>query len=102
MKNTEKAPTDEKKILEKFQKRERNVLIATGIVVFLLPLVFGVLYFARYNGLISDRFIHLGVMTLLIPLVLMIFSRRCPNCGTFMDRYRIFPKTCHKYGVKLK
>ena len=102
MNNKEKTPMNEKKIIEKSQKRERNISIVTGVVVFLAPLIFGVLYFARYYELISDRIIQLVVMMLLIPLVFIIISRRCPNCGAFMNRYKLFPKTCYKCSAKLK
>lgn len=102
MKNKGKSPMEEKKIIEKFQKQERNISIMTGVVIFLSPLIWGVLYFARYYELISDRFIQLVIMMVLIPIVFIMLSRRCPNCGAFMDRYKLFPKTCHKCDVKLK
>ncbi len=102
MNNKRKTPMNEKRIIEEFQKRERNISIVTGVVVFLGPMILGILYFASYYKVIPDRFILLVGMMLLIPLFFIIISRRCPNCGAFMNRYRIFPKTCHKCGAKLK
>ncbi|MCC5910130.1 MAG: hypothetical protein JJT76_06800 [Clostridiaceae bacterium] len=92
----------EKEITKKFQKHETNTIILTILVIFVAPLLLGGLFFAGHHGFISDRFIHIVLMLCVIAMVFVSTSRKCPNCGAFMDRYKVFPKDCHKCGVKLK
>ena len=98
-----KKNIQEKEIIRKFQKAQTANMIITVVSLLILPLIAVGGLLAEHNQLeIEKPLLYLFLSIVAIVLLSNIFLRRCPHCGAFMGKYRIFPSSCHNCGVKLK